>query len=140
MIDFDTLPTENDPQLLINSIDHTRRQHDSNTLLALLSKISNKKAVLWGEDIIGFGQYRYLYKTGREGYWPTISFSPSLQNISVNVMLGFNDYDSLLKKIGHVKHTTNTLILHKLSDINMLALENFLQQVFNDMNEKHSCS
>ena len=100
MINFDTIPTDGDPQQLISSIDHTRRQHDSNTLLAMMEKVSGEKAVLWAGDVIGFGRYRYTYKTGRQGDWPVISFTPSEQSLIINVMTGFADYEAQLKNMG----------------------------------------
>jgi hypothetical protein len=132
MINFDTQVTDLDPIQLINNIDHTRRQHDSKTLLTLMEKITGESAILWTDDLIGFGQYHYRYKTGREGYWPTLSFAPSVKNISIDVMQGLNDYETLLRKVGRVKITGNTLILFKLSDIDIRALEIFLKQVFED--------
>ena len=140
MIDFDTVATEKNVEQHINNIDHTRRQHDAKMLVELLEKISGHKAVIWGEDIIGFGEYKYLYKTGRSGVWPTISFTADTQCISVNVMLGFENYEKLLNKIGRVKHTNTALTLHKLSDINMPALTELLTTVYADMQKAHDCA
>ena len=140
MIDFDTLATDKNVQQFIDNIEHTRRQHDANSLVTLLEKISGHKAVIWGEDIIGFGQYEYHYKTGKTGFWPTISFTADKDSISINVMLGFADYEKLLNKIGRVKHSKTTLTLHKLSDIFMPALEDLLTQAYTDMKKAHSCT
>ncbi len=138
MIDFDTLASDKSVQHFIDAIDHTRRQHDANTLVTLLEKITGHKAVMWGEDIIGFGQYQYRYKTGKTGFWPTLSFSANTESISINVMLGFDQYQKLLNKIGRVKHTNTTLTLYKLSDIFMPALEELLTQVYADMQAAHN--
>lgn len=133
MINFDTHPTDGDPRQLIDSIDHVRRHLDSMTLLEMMQKLSGEEAVLWSGKVIGFGQYRYRYKTGREGYWPIISFTPSLQSLSINVMGGLASYTTLIKKIGKVKCTETALILYKLSDIDRRALEAFLQAVMDDV-------
>tara|TARA_R110001592_G_scaffold175466_5_gene414704 strand:- start:24150 stop:24572 length:423 start_codon:yes stop_codon:yes gene_type:complete len=138
MINFYTLPTDKDPLELITSVDHARRRHDSLYLLKTMAKISGKEAIVWGEDNIGFGEYHYVYKTGKSGVWPIISFTPSIENISINVLNGFADYDALLEKIGKVKHTPNTLILHKLSDISKPALEKFIKRVFHDIQKAHA--
>ncbi|MCR8921646.1 DUF1801 domain-containing protein [Dasania sp. GY-MA-18] len=133
MINFDSHVTDLDPIALINNIDHTRRQHDSKMLLELMSDITGEPAKVWSNNVIGFGQYHYTYKTGRQGYWPILSFCPSLQNISIDVMHGLSDYQDLLKRIGQVKTTGNSLVLYKLSDIDKRALTAFLQQVFDDI-------
>lgn len=137
MIDFETFPTDQDPLKLIESINHVRRQHDSLYLLKIMAEISGKDARVWGEDNIGFDEYQYVYKTGKTGVWPIISFTPSIENISINVLNGFKDYESSLTKIGAVKHTPNTLILYKLSDINKPALEKFIKRVFHDIQKAH---
>ena len=138
MINFDTLPTDKDPLELITGINHTRRQHDSLYLLKIMSNISSNKAVVWGDNNIGFGEYHYVYKTGKTGVWPIISFTPSIENISINVLNGFESYADSLEKIGSVKHTSNTLILHKLSDISKPALEKFIKRVFHDIQKAHT--
>lgn len=136
MINFETFPTNKDPLELIKSINHTRRQHDSLYLLKVMADISGKEAVVWGEDNIGFGQYKYLYKTGKTGTWPIISFTPSIENISINVLNGFNGYESALEKIGPGKTTPNTLLLHKFSDIKKPALEKFIKRVYHDIQQQ----
>ncbi len=140
MIDFESHPTDTDPLKLINNIEHVRRNHDSLTLLNMMKQVSKEEAVVWGDKSIGFGQYQYLYKTGRKGKWPVISFTPSLQNISIHVMPGLENYDALIQKIGHVKYSGSTLILHKFSDIKLPALEALLKKVYYDMRKAYDCS
>ena len=81
MIDFETFPADQDPLKLIESINHVRRQHDSLYLLKIMAEISGKDARVWGEDNIGFDEYQYVYKTGKTGVWPIISFTPSLYSL-----------------------------------------------------------
>lgn len=135
MINFDSYPSDKDPRTLIHNIDHTRRQHDSLMLLELMSKITQQEAIVWDDNVIGFGKYRYTYKTGRQGDWPILSFIPSTENITITIMNGISDYEPLIKKIGRIKYTTNTLVLHKLSDIDKRALEKFLQTIFDDIQQ-----
>lgn len=139
MIDFETCPTETLPITLINSIEHVRRNHDSRTLLKMMEKISGKDAVVWGEDTIGFGYYEYAYKTGRKGKWPILSFTPSIQSITIQVMPGYDDYIALIEKIGRVKFNGNALILHKFSDIKLPALEALLKKAVYDIRQNHTC-
>lgn len=138
MIDFESQPTDNLPLTLINSINHARRKHDSLTLLKMMEKVSGKDAVVWGESTIGFGYYDYIYKTGRKGKWPLISFTPSIQSITIQVMTGYDDYSELIGKIGRVKFTGNALILHKFSDIKLPALEALLKKAVYDIRKSHT--
>ena len=133
MIDFESSPTNQDPLKLINDINHVRRQHDSKTLIKMLEKITKEEAVVWDDETIGFGQYKYLYKTGKTGNWPIISFTPSLQNISIHVMPGLDKYATLINYVGRVKFEGSTLILHKFSDINLPSLEALLKKIHADI-------
>lgn len=132
MIHFDSQPTDIDPQQVIAGLEHVRRHHDSQTLLEMMETISGEKAVVWDEQTIGFGQYHYIYKTGREGSWPLMAFTPSRENISIHIMKGFNDHKDLLARIGKLKSTETSIILHKFSDINLQALKKFLTAVYDD--------
>ena len=139
MINFDTRPTETLPITLINTIEHVRRNHDSRTLMAMMEKVTGKEAVVWGDSTIGFGYYEYQYKTGRKGNWPILSFTPSTQSISIQVMTGYEGYQALIDKIGRVKFSGNILILHKFSDIKLPALEALLKKATYDIRQNHTC-
>lgn len=36
-------------------------------LLSMIKKITNKEPKIWEDSIIGFDQYHYVYRSGREG-------------------------------------------------------------------------
>lgn len=135
MIHFDSHPIDVDPKTIIAGMEHVRRHHDSQILLDIMQQISGEKAVAWGEQTIGFGQYHYIYKTGREGDWPIMAFTPSRENISIHIMQGLDQYKELLSRIGKFKRTETSLILHKFSDINLPALKTLLTTVYSDQKQ-----
>ena len=55
---------------------------------------------MWGDSIVEFGSYHYRYASGREGEWMLVGFSPRKQNLTLDITLGFDEYDSLLAQIG----------------------------------------
>lgn len=133
MINFDTVPTSDDPMAFIDTIDHVRRHHDSKMLVEMMTAASDEPAVLWQGGVIGFGQYHYRYKTGREGEWPLIAFSPTVESLTLHVLTEITAYKTLINAIGRVKQTENSLIFYKLSDINSRALRQFIEQLYQDM-------
>lgn len=139
MIDPYAQPNDNSVSQYISDIDHTRRQLDAQLIQQLMTRVSGSEAVMWGEDVIGFGSYHYTYKTGREGDWPILSFHPTIGQISVYVMPGFENYEALLKKLGKHKTTTNSLIIHKVTEIDMQILEQLMSQVYKDMQARYTC-
>ncbi|MFT5562564.1 MAG: hypothetical protein ACJAYE_002738 [Candidatus Azotimanducaceae bacterium] len=68
--------------------------------------ITGKKAVMWGDSIIGYDQYHFHYDSGREGDFLMTGFSPRKSNLDVYIIDGFSDKKSLLEKLG--KHKTGS--------------------------------
>ncbi len=139
MIDLNTQPNENSVSQFISDIDYTRRQLDAQLIQQLMTRVSGKEAVMWGDNLIGFGSYHFTYKTGKEGDWPIISFTPALDRISVYIMPGFDNYDAILKKLGKHKLTSNCLFINRLSDIDMQVLEQLVGKAYADMQSQYVC-
>lgn len=88
---------------------------------------------MWGDSIVGFGEYHYKYKSGREGDWFITGFSPRKQNLTIYIMPGFSEYADLLKKLGKHKHSVSCLYLNKLADIDFQVLEKLIAKSVVDM-------
>jgi len=63
-----------------------------------MKRITGANPAMWGESIIGFGNYTYRYASGREGDWFLVGFSPRKLKLTLYIMSGFDEYDILLKK------------------------------------------
>ena len=90
---------------------------------------------MWGPSIIGFGSYRYKYASGREGEWMLTGFSPRKQNLTLYIMPGFDNYDSLLAKLGKYKTGKSCLYINKLEDVDLSVLEKLVKQSVDHMVE-----
>ena len=77
---------------------------------------------MWGSSIVGFGEYHYKYKSGHEGDWFLIGFSPRKQYLTLYIMSGFTRYEKLLGKLGKFKTGKSCLYLNQLSDVNKETL------------------
>lgn len=78
---------------------------------------------MWGGSIVGFGDYHYKYKSGREGDWFVTGFSPRKKSLTLYIMAGFNEYDELLAKLGKYKTGKACLYINKLEDVDMTTLK-----------------
>ena len=87
----------------LSAIEDDRRRADAKSVDKMLREITDEKPAMWGTAIVGYGQYRYKYASGREGDWMKIGFSPRKSNLVVYIMPGFKEYASLLKKLGKCK-------------------------------------
>ena len=135
MAELKTKPTDQSVEAFLNSLSDEKKRQDSFTLLDLMKKVTGAEPKMWGSSIIGFGDYHYTYASGREGDWFLTGFSPRKQNLTVYITAGFNQYESLLKKLG--KHTTgkSCLYIKKLEDIDLPTLKTLIEQSVRHMAE-----
>ena len=78
-----TVQTNASVDYFIASIEHPTRRKDALILVELFSKTTGFSAKMWGDSIIGYGQYHYRYGTGREGDFLATGFSPRKSNLSI---------------------------------------------------------
>ena len=99
---------------------------DCRTIMGLMRKATGEDAKLWGASIVGYGRYAYTYDTGREGEWMITGFSPRKANLTLYIMMGFEEEAALMEKLG--KHTTgkSCLYIKKLSDVDLRVLESLI--------------
>ncbi len=121
----------------IDAVADERKRQDSLTLLELITSITKESPVMWGSSIIGFGRYDYHYPSGHSGEAPLVGFSPREAAISLYIMPGFTDYESLMTKLGKHKTGKSCLYIKKLSDIDLDVLKQLIAESFSYMKEKH---
>lgn len=139
MAELKTKPTRKSVQKFLKNIEHKQRKFDALNLLPLMENITGKKPVLWGDSIIGFGQYTYTNTTGKPANWPITGFSPRKQNLTIYIMLGFKKYEGLLKRLGKYKTSVSCLYINKLEDVDVKVLEKLIKQSYEDMLKKYEC-
>ncbi len=124
----------------IAAVEKDKKRADAEQLLAIMIEITGKQPVLWGDSIVGFGQYHYQYKSGREGDWPVTGFSPRKQNLAIYIMPGFSSYTSLLEKLGKHKTGASCLYINKLEDVDVDVLKQIISTAYQDMHSIYSCN
>ncbi len=62
-----TMPTYASVEDYLNSVPDEAKRQDSFALLELMEEVTGEKAVMWGDSIVGFGTYHYVYASGRRG-------------------------------------------------------------------------
>ena len=128
MSDLKTKQNENSVDDFISNIEDPEKKRASRQILEILKNISKKKPKMWGDSIIGFGNYHYKYATGREGDWMRIAFSPRKQNLTLYIMDGFDEYCELLEKLGKYKTGKSCLYIKKLQDIDINILKELVKK------------
>lgn len=135
--DNKTQPTDLDPGAFITSLTHKTRKRDARTLLELFSDITGERAVMWGDSIIGFGQYHYKYDSGREGDFLKTGFSPRKQSMTIYAMTGAKRRPDLLEKLGPHKASVGCIYVTDLSKIDLDVLGEIVSEDYRIMTEKY---
>ncbi|SNT12876.1 protein of unknown function (DU1801) [Ekhidna lutea] len=127
MSDVKTQPTDQSVDAFIDSIEPESKRDDAREVLKLMKKVSGEDPIMWGDSIVGFGKYHYVYESGREGDWMLTGFSPRKQSLTLYLMSGYEKMAELLQKLGKYKHSVSCLYIKRLSDIDMDVLEEMIR-------------
>tara|TARA_R110000868_G_scaffold269842_3_gene529247 strand:+ start:887 stop:1228 length:342 start_codon:yes stop_codon:yes gene_type:complete len=103
MVENKTKATEQSVEDFLAKTENPQKKADSFELLKIMEEISGTKAKMWGESIVGFGNYHYKYESGREGDFLMIGFSPRKTAISLYLMCGIHKNQDLLEQLGKHK-------------------------------------
>ena len=128
MSDLKTKQNEKSVEEFLEKIEDPEKKKASKQILKILETISKNEAKMWGDSIIGFGKYHYKYKSGREGDWMRIGFSPRKQNLTLYIMDGFEKYSELMEKLGKFKTGKSCLYIKKLQDIDIKILKELIKE------------
>ena len=124
----------------IESIGIEQRKKDCTTLLPIFEKITGEKPVMWGDGIIGFGEYTYNYKSGGRGVWLKTGFSPRKHNITLYVTEPDPMTDADKKSfdlLGRYKTGRSCLYIKKLDDVDMKVLKEIIQSSYKSISKKY---
>jgi len=85
---------------------------------------------MWGPSLIGFGEYHYVYASGREGDAGAAGFSPRKAATTVYLPNGVAAYTDALEKLG--SHTTGQVCLYlkNLDDVDLGVLEEIVRDSY----------
>ncbi|WP_342070423.1 DUF1801 domain-containing protein [Yoonia algicola] len=136
MADNKTQITPQSVNDFIDSVDHPTRQADARTLDKLFHDITGWQPRMWGPSIIGYGQYHYTYDSGRQGDFLATGFSPRQANLSIYIMPGYADFDTILARLGKHKIGKSCLYVNKLADIDLAVLKELIRAGLADLRER----
>lgn len=125
-----------DVSKFIENIENSRRRADARTLTEILTRITRHEPRIWGEAMVGFGQYHYVYDSGREGDSFLAGFSPRKQNTVIYITDGCKEHTSLLDRLGKHKSSVSCLYINKLEDVDMAVLEELLTESYLGMKSR----
>jgi len=120
----------------IADVEPPEKRADAKALDKLFRKITGEKPRMWGAAIVGYGTYHYKGRSS-EGEWLATGFSPRKANLTLYIMLGFGDYEALLKKLGKYTTGKGCLYIKRLDDIDASVLETLVAKSYADLRKKY---
>lgn len=126
MAENKTMPTDASVPDFIAAVANETRRQDAYLLLELMNRITGFEPCLWGDSLIGYGHYRYKYKSGHGGEFFLTGFSPRKAATTIYIMPGFKQYGPQLAKLGKHKHSVSCLYVTRLSNIDLAVLEDIV--------------
>lgn len=137
MATLKTQKNDQDMTAFLNSVENERRREDSFAVLQLMQEVTGEEPSMWGDSIVGFGSYHYTYASGRSGEWFLTGFSPRKQNLTLYIMAGFDEYETLLAELGKHKTGKSCLYINKLDDVDLNVLRQLVQQSVAHMEQQN---
>lgn len=123
----------------LETIEDEGKREDCRKLLEIFETTTNDKATMWGDSIVGFGQYHYKSdRSAQEGNWFLCGFSPRKANISIYLLAGVKNFTDLLKDLGtHKVSSGSCLYIKKLSDIHVPTLKKLIRASNTEMKKMY---
>lgn len=132
MSDIKTKPGEYEVEWFLEGLD-AKRQEEADALIEMMEDITGQPPVMYGSSIIGFAPYHYRSKSGSEGVWPRVGFSPRKGKISLYITFDAEEYLPLVEALGGKNSIGKGCIyLHKFDQIDQSKLRALIQRAYED--------
>ncbi|MDJ0823731.1 MAG: DUF1801 domain-containing protein [Paracoccaceae bacterium] len=131
-----TVPTDVPVADFLATVTPERKRDEARQLDALFQKVTGFKPVMWGPSMVGYGQYHYVYDSGREGDSLATGFSPRKAQHSIYILPGYTDFSEILSRLGKHKIGKSCLYVNKLADIDMDVLAELIRAGLDDLQTK----
>lgn len=112
----------------VDSIEDDERRGEMRRVMKIMRRVTGKNPKMWGDSIVGYDSYHYVYESGREGDWFITGLSPRKGKLTLYIMSGFERYPELMGKLG--KHSTgkSCLYIRSLDDVDESVLEELIAE------------
>ena len=139
MAELKTQKTKVSPAKFVAAIQDDAKRADAKELLKIFKEATGMSPKMWGQAIVGYGQYHYKSERSRqEGDWPLTGFSPRAANFTLYIMPGFEDFKTDLKKLGKYKISGGSCIyIKRVSDIHVPTLKSIIKKSVAMMQKKY---
>lgn len=122
MAELKTRATKKSVEGFLGTVKDAERREDCRRVAAIMTKATGAEPKMWGSAIVGFGDYRYRYASGKEGDWFLVGFSPRKDNLTLYLTGILKESEPLIEKLGKVKRGGGCLYVRRLDDVHLPTL------------------
>src|SRR6185436_4617050 len=126
MAELKTKVTKGSVNKFLDSIADEAKRKDSYLLFKMMQKATKNEARMGGDSIVGFGDYHYVGKSGRETDWFLVGLSPRKQMLTLYIMGGWKPHKELLAKLGKHSLGKGCLYIKRLEDVDLSILNQLI--------------
>jgi hypothetical protein len=126
MAENKTQPTKASVKSYLDKIKDPAIKADCYKIAEIFESAVKAKGVMWGESLVGFGQYHYKYESGREGDFFLAGFAPRAKNITLYILPGCGNFPELTAQLGKFKASGSCIHIKRLEDIDIKILKKLL--------------
>lgn len=112
----------------INAIEDERRRKDCKAIADIMQKATKAKPKMWGESIVGFGDFEYVGSTKKVNSWFQCGFSPRKQALTLYLMGGYAKDAETAKKLGKFKTGGGCLYIKSMDDVHVPTLRSMIAE------------
>ncbi len=141
MAEVKTQITDVDPADFIAGVEPHAKCEDAKVLDAMFRRVTGEEPKMWGPTIIGYGEYRTTYDSGRKVHFLRTGFSPRKAKHSLYLMGCYCDEETTqrteeqLARLGKHTRGKSCLYINKLADVDLDVLEEMITTDWETMNE-----
>ena len=121
-----TQPTGRSVDEFLAAVEHAGRREDALTLRVIMDRATGAEARMWGDSLVGYGEYEYQRADGSRHRFFLTGFSPRKANLVVYLMSGVGKHAEKLEKLGKHKHSVSCLYLGRLKNVDLDVLEEMI--------------
>jgi Domain of unknown function (DU1801) len=111
----------------IDGIADESRRKDCRAILKLMKEATGAPPKMWGPSIVGFGDWRYKYASGREGDWFFAGFSPRKDSLTLYILPNLDAHARHLARLGKFTTGRSCLYIKRLADVDQAVLKRIVE-------------
>jgi len=124
----------------LDQLENPQSRQDCYALIDMMQDITGKPPKMWGDSMVGFGNYHYKYNSGHEGDYFLTGFAPRKRELTIYIVQGFSAYPDLMEKIGKHRKGKSCLYVKHLDQLDQEVLKELISNSVAFMHRAYECS